>query len=286
MHLLEWEYERKEFIIEDDIKFVDLDGHPAQALYFLLCATAGLETGGPYIFKSALILDDFKSDHFIFPSASPASISSTIMNLLTMIHGGTLGHCRVISSDDDFRTCWGTYELYDALSEGVYDLQVGRKKLDLDNLNLVQTICTNLKANAETNTKHARISNALNYFYLAWHVHTFEQTVIGLSIVIEILFAPHSNTELSHQVSYNIAKFISKTKNERHEKYKMVKKYYAIRSKIVHGELINNDEYDSIPVFFQFISSILIKILSDSNLIVLFNDNKLRKQYLDDLLFD
>jgi hypothetical protein len=286
IHLLDWKYDKKEFIIDDDISFIDLDGHQVKTLYHSLCQDTGVDDGDPFIFGSALLLDDNKDDHSIFPSASPGSISSTFLNLLTIIHGGTVGHCRIISSKDNFITSWGTYELYDALSEGVYDLQVTHKKLDQNILHLIQKICTNLKATAASNTKHARISNALSYFYLAWNVHTFEQTAIGLSIVMETLFSPHSNTELSHQVSYNIAKFTSKTKKARQETYKMVKKYYAIRSKIVHGDSINNDEYASIPIFFKFISSILIKILSDNNLIILFNDNKLRKQYLDDLLFE
>jgi len=153
-------------------------------------------------------------------------------------------------------------------------------------LHLLQKICTNLKAKATSNVKQSRIDNALDYFYLAWNVHTLEQTAIGLSIVMETLFAPHSNVEISHQVSFNVAKFSAETKMARQEIYKMVKRYYSIRSKIVHGDTISADEYNSIPDLFKFVSSILLKILSDKDLIILFNDNKLRRQYLDNLLFD
>jgi len=285
--LIDWHHEKSEFLIKEDICLICLEGHPVKILYHKLCYETGLDGGEPYTFNVALLLTDNKEEDIsIYPNSSHWSLSSMILNLLTMIYGGTLGHCRIIGSKDSFDTCWGTYELYEPLSEGVYELQASGTKLGSYELNLMQTICTNLKATTATNSKHTRINNALTFFYLAWNVHTFEQTIIGLSIVMETMFSPGSNSELSHQVSYNIAKFACLTKNERQEKYKAIKKYYSIRSKIVHGEPINTEEYDSIPILFKFISSVLLKILSDKTLIIIFNDNKLRRQYLDDLIFN
>lgn len=287
IHLLDWKYEKPEFIIDSDISFVSVDQHPVGILYDSLCKDTGLDDSSPYTFKTALILNQKEDDYSLFPSSSPGSLSSTFLNLLTIIHGGRFGHCRVIGSKDNFITSWGVFELYDSLTENIFhELENERSRLDQKNLQLLQNICINLKAKETTKIKHSRINNALDYFYLAWNVHTLEQTAIGLSIVMETLFSPHSNTELSHQVSFNIAKFAAKTKKGKHEKYRMIKKYYSIRSKIVHGEPISNDEYESIPTLFRFVSALLLKILNDKSLIILFNDNKLRKQYLDDLLFD
>lgn len=286
-HLLDWEYDQPEFVIDDDIRLVNLDGHLVNKLYYSLCEQSDLDDGEPFHFHSALILGDDKEDFSMFPSISPASISSTILNLLIMIHGGTLGHCRVISSKDDFKTSWGTYELYDQLFEGMANLEATDRKLDSHNLKLLLSICMNLKKSAASNLgRSSRISNALDYFYLAWNVHKFEQTALGLAIVIETLFAPHSNTEISHQVSFNLAKFIAISKGKRQEVYKMFKKFYSIRSKIIHGDTINNDELDSLPGMFKLIGAVLLKILSDGELILLFNDNKLRKQYLENLIFE
>lgn len=286
IHTLDWKYDNPEFIIDDHISFVKLEDHPVDTLYNSLCEESGLDDGEPYFFKSALILTD-SDDNKMFPTSDPQSISSTLMNLLTIIHHGTIGYCRIISSLDNFKTSRYTFELYDEHSMGIFDhSEADKSKLDQRNLQLLQRICTNLKAKATTKVKYPRINNALDYFYLAWNVHTLEQTAIGLSIVMETLFAPHSNVEISHQVSFNVAKFFGETKKARQGVYKMIKKYYSIRSKIVHGDNINADDYNSIPDLFKFVSSILLKILSDKNLIILFNDNKLRKQYLDNLLFD
>ncbi len=286
IHILHWKYDKPEFVINDYISYVELSRHSINTLYNSLCEETGLDDGQPYDFSSALILTD-NDENGMFPTSKSQSISSTFMNLLTIIHRGTIGYCRIISSLDDFKTSTHTFELYDEHSIGIFDhLGADDPKLDQNNLHLLQKIFTNLKAKATSKVKHSRIDNALDYFYLAWNVHTLEQTAIGLSIVIETLFAPHSNAEISHQVSFNVAKFSAETKKARNEIYKMIKRYYSIRSKIVHGDIINADEYNSIPDLFKFVSSILLKILKDKDLIILFNDNKLRRQYFDSLLFE
>jgi hypothetical protein len=285
IHILDWDFNETEYIIDNGISLIHIRDHPIEKLYHSLFKEKGIDDEEPFMFNTALVLyDETNEDHSFYPSASPQSLSSIFLNLLTILNGASIGICRVIGSKDNFDTSWGTYELYDALTENVYELTEVRIELNKQNLELVHRIWNNLKIVWASG--HSRIDNALTFYYLSWNTHTFEQTAISLSIVIETLFSPDSNTELSHQIAFNLAKFMGETKADRNEKYGLIKKYYSIRSKLVHGDSIKNAELDSIPIFFNLISNVFLKILIDKELIVLFNDNAMRKVYLKDKLFD
>lgn len=287
IHLLDWGHEEKEFILDEGLIFVNLNTHPVGELYKKICKVDGVDEGDPFGFDTALVLyDETGEDHSFFPTASKYSLSTTFINLLTIIYRGTLGHCRVIASKDDFKTSHVTYMLYESQTEFIDDLVVLHSKFDKQNIELLKSIWINLKATYIKNTQNSRINNALNFFYLSWNTLTLEQTGICLSIVLETLFSPHSNNELIHQISYNVAKFVGVTKQQKKDLYKYVKKYYSTRSKLVHGETISEDELNSIPLFFKFICDLLIKIISDQDLIHTFNDNKLRKEFIDSQMFE
>jgi hypothetical protein len=287
IHLLDWGYEDTEFTFDEGLTFVNLNTHPVGNLYKKICKVDNIDEGEPYNYRTALVLyDDTGEDHSFFPTASKYSLSTTFINLLTLIYKGTIGDCRVIGSKDDFRTSHGTYMLYESQSEFIDELAVFHSKFDKQKIDLLKSIWSNLKDTYSGSIQNSRIENALNFFYLSWNTLTLEQTGICLSIVLETLFSPHSNNELTHQISYNVAKFVGITKQEKNDIYKYIKKYYSIRSKLVHGEIINDDELKSIPLFFKFICDLILKIISDRNLIHTFNDNKLRKEFMENQMFE
>jgi len=287
INLLDWGHEGKEFILDEGLTFVNLNTHPVGKLYKKICKSDKVDHGDPSGYDTALVLyDDTGEDHSFFPTASKYSLSTTFINLLTIIYKGTLGQCRVIATKDNFKTSHGTYMLYENQTEFIDELVVLHSNFDRQNIELLESIWVNLKATYSKNIQNSRIDNALNFFYLSWNTLTLEQTGICLSIVLETLFAPHSNNELIHQISYNVAKFTGTTKQQKNDVYKYIKKYYSIRSKLVHGETINNDELKSIPLFFKFICDLILKIIRDQNLIHTFNDNKLRKEFIEKQMFE
>jgi Apea-like HEPN len=279
-----WEYEKTEFILDQNITIINLEESKVEGLYHNLCKETGLDDGDPYSYHSALLIEDVENNYSISPSSKPWSLSSLFMNLLTILNSSTFDHCKVIASKDDFDSCWRTYELYDPLVDEMHELNNTHNPLNEQTLFLLKGIWNNLKlANSKRNS---RIDNALNFFFYSWHVHSIEQTAISLSIVLESLFSPDSNTELSHQIAFNIAKFSELEKEDRLKIYRLIKKYYSIRSKLVHGETITFEEFESIPIFFKLICSLLLKILKNPELILVFNDNNSRKNYLRDRLFE
>lgn len=128
--------------------------------------------------------------------------------------------------------------------------------------------------------------NAFDFYYFSWNSITLYSTTINLSVVLETLFSPSSTNELSHQIAFNVAKFVYTDKKERIAGYQFVKKFYTIRSKLVHGGDIRSHDFNIVLEFFKLMSLILLKILTDITLFNIFNEDKLRKKYLEDLLFD
>ncbi len=287
IHLLNWEYHENEYTLDKGISFVNPNTHTVGSLYEKICESNNIDNGEPYTFNTGLILyDDTDSDYSFVPSSSHYSLSTTFINLLTIIYKGTLGHCRVIVSKDDFKTSHVSYTLYDSLTEFTDDLTVYHSKFDNNSIEMLDKVWQNIKSTYTSNVKKSRIDNMMNFFYFSWHTLSLELTGISLSIVLETLFAPHSNSELIHQIAYNVANFSGNEKEEKKELYKYVKKYYSIRSKLVHGETIKEVELSLIPPFFKFICEIILKIVSNNNLIHTFNDNEKRREFMQDKLFE
>jgi len=69
-----------------------------------------------------------------------------------------------------------------------------------------------------------QVINAMTHFYYSWKVDHLEQTAIHISIVLEILFSPHSKDELTHQIAFNVCRFMEADKSKRLETYKKIKK--------------------------------------------------------------
>jgi len=293
---LNWDYEENEYILDEGVSFVNLKTHPIGKLYKKICTIDNIDDGTPYFYSTGLILyDETDEDHSFLPSISHNSLSSIFINLLTIIYKGRLGYqSRVIMSKDNFKSSHLTYELYERSTmfiDELDELHALQIKFDKNNIKLLNTIWNNLKSIYlskiySTNENKSRINNVLNFFYFSWNTLTLDLTGISLSIVLETLFSPHSNTELTHQISYNIANFMGNSKQDKINIYKSVKKYYSIRSKLVHGETIKEEDKNSIPEFFRFICEIILKIMIDTELIHTFNDNNLRKKYLENKLFE
>ncbi|NQY01305.1 MAG: hypothetical protein HRT70_09325 [Flavobacteriaceae bacterium] len=151
----------------------------------------------------------------------------------------------------------------------------------------MKKVWQNLRATwaSHTYTEKSRIDNILSFFYFSWHTLSLELRAISLSIVLETLFSPHSNSEITHQIAFNVANFAGNEKEDKKELYNRVKKYYSIRSKLVHGEKVKEAELNLIKPFFEFICEIILKILIDRNLILTFDDNEKRREFLKDNLF-
>lgn len=130
------------------------------------------------------------------------------------------------------------------------------------------------------------LSNAVKFYIEACNADTMEEGIIHLAIVLESLFAPiDSHSELSHQISINICKFLSESPEERKEIYTRIKAFYKSRSQIIHGSKLKGKKEIVLFEGFKLVADCLRKILEETDIAKTFVNNAERKHFLTELTF-
>ena len=113
-----------------------------------------------------------------------------------------------------------------------------------------------------------------------------DQTCINLAIVLESLFSPTNQMELTHQISFNASQFLGDDKEEKRLLYKLFKRFYSLRSKIVHGNIPDHKELFVVTsVIFILCSEILKKIYLDIGIAKFFIEDKKRSELFSNWMF-
>ena len=151
----------------------------------------------------------------------------------------------------------------------------------------LQTAWAAVETNRKTRASNRRVQNALTYFYYAWNSQYLEQTCLNLAIVLETLFAPHSAGESTHQISFNLSRFLGSSPDEREAVYEFFKnQFFLVRGIIVHGDTPSRKHPAKIvEEAFLKVSQILRSILLDKQLLQTFMDEARRRRFLRDFLF-
>lgn len=79
-----------------------------------------------------------------------------------------------------------------------------------------------------------RLSRAFGHFWNALCSPFPDQLFIGLATTIEAALST-DKLEITHQIAERVAMVVERDPEERYEKYELMKKLYANRSKLVHG---------------------------------------------------
>jgi hypothetical protein len=284
IHLLDWCSKDKEHAMMPGVRILEMESTPIKNLYIQSCLKKGLDDGDPFDYKTAIELDyevlGFHADDFF----DPYSLGSRIINVLIIYFGTPLGVVRTLYSDDDFKSLKFTSEhfLYTTQQEFIIKHHSCISESNIATINIMLENTLNVW---NDQLSSSRVINALTYFFYSWNAHYLEQTAINISVSLECLFSPPGSTELTHQIAMNIANFASDERGKKEEVYKQFKKFYAVRSKVVHGEMPNDRDFDLIPIAFRETSKIILRILIDKEMTKMFNNNELRRAYFNDLLF-
>lgn len=283
LHIFGWSGEKSKIILEDGLTIKYAPDSNIISFYNTLCYDNGIDDGEPFNYEVYILSEkDFKDFDFAF--GTPFSIIDYVANIIAVNIFQPIGMCRVIISKDNFKTLHSTSIIfsYGVQSEALF---IDDYKITDDVKLCISKCYKNLKEIGQKQNLR-RLRNSLDYFYYAWRSPFLEQTNINLAISLESLFSPASNSELSHQISFNIAKFLSNKHDEQVALYDSIKKFYSVRSKIVHGASPNDEVFwDNTIEIFHLTAKILRKILLDKNLIEIFNDNKKRTEYLRNSIF-
>ena len=285
IHSLEWKSAKSSLSLGNGLYFHQVIKHPVRKLYEAECRDNNLDDGDPYLYETCLTIHDWEGGIYTggFPR-DPYSQISQLINVLATYYHRAVDMVRIFISSDNFKTFISTEEVDFAGAQCEF-LLVDAFELRDGDFMTIKKIWANVCFFWMAKQSQSRVINAFTHLYYSWNMHYLEQTAIHISIVLEILFSPHSKDELSHQIAFNACQFLAATKAQKQEIYKKVKKYYNIRSKIIHGDWSDRKDELIIPEFFRMTCTLLIKIISNKRLASMFEDNAKRRQYFDDLIF-
>jgi hypothetical protein len=264
-----------------------LESSNIEKLYLELCEKNNIDDGDGFEYEVYAIFESFDEGEVFWDFGSPYNVLDRFSNIVALISGQPIGMCRVMLSLDGQKSIFNTERIYSS-NEFIYNdlIDVWPEISDID-LNSISRCYNNAKCYYDKEGMNGRIVNALSYYYYAWRSQSLEQICINIAIVLEILFSPHSNSEINHQIAYNVSRFMGSNNEERKVIYESVKKFYAVRSAIIHGGIPKYEKIkDTIIKGYVIVTNILRKIMTDGDSCQIFTDEIKRKHLLSNYIFE
>jgi len=301
---IQWKSEHDRFELLDGIYLEPHKAGRIRQLYEEECKNKYVDDGDPFTFDFNIVFPPEEHDEVFLYYGGPHSIISQICNLIVIATTMPFGLCRLVGTKDDFKSCWGTIVIYDwnpdmdylrrdpdlferdgSLIQTRGDDRAGCDLTD-DKLVIIRTMLETLRAMREPAITSTRINNALDFFFYAWRSYYMPHVCMNLAIVLETLFSPAANTDISQRVAFHVCRFCGNSEEERVALFTMIKKFYGLRSKIVHGDKPKEHElYELTPRVFHLVAWLLSRLLSDWELVETFGNDKKREKMMNQWLF-
>ena len=305
IHCLDWAADGSEFNLGQGVSLCRTNGSDVERLYHQVCETQNVDEGDPFSYDAHVLLTEEALDDSYPYWGGPFSIISRCCNFIALCTSSSLGMCRLLTSKDDFNTSWTPSMI---IYEDHPDAEILRAYPDFLSMAADGTITTTNERfpvlddstlqiiarcwdtyhtlRLSNNIDNHRIANALSYFFYSWRSYYMDHVCLNLAILLETLFSPSSTQELSHQISFNVSRFYENTGEKQEALYKKVKRFYAVRSQIVHGgQAKDKGLYTLTPEMFHLCSQILIHILSNTDVATRFCHEKERTRLLSEWMF-
>lgn len=278
VHWPRWEAEEQLFILSEGISVCSTKNHPVFESYVKMCEMDGLDSGEPFNYEVMFLFDSDKESSPEWDS--PYTNVSKLCNIMAICTASPLGMIRLlfVEGNSDYRM--QTRTLYYEGPEAV--------TLNDDFPEINSLVLSKMKKCWQTykSLTEGRMTNALSYYFYSWRVHFIQHTCINLSIVLESLFSPNTNGEVTHQIAFYASRFMGENRLQRQAIYKNVKSFYHQRSRIVHGGMPNYEVMSkSTASMFASCSHLLEKLLLDYDLANRFNDKSKREELLAGMLY-
>lgn len=266
-----------------------MQGSLIEQVYHQLTGQAELrfdpEGGEPLEFRSFVRLDSppVEADTDV---GNPFSQVDRICNFLSILLGSPTYLVRILRSTDGFASIWHSEVLYMYGVQSEFLFGDGPEVIDEYVAQELIRAWTVAETTWPASLAQARVANALAFFQYAWRADFLEHTCLNLSTALEILFAPHSMGETTHQIAFNVAHFLGESPEEKQEIYQKIKRFYGIRSSITHGGLPDPMKVvDPTVEAFKMCVRILRRIILSADLTRTFEDQQRRKAMMQSYLF-
>lgn len=285
LHCVDWQLSCETSAdLDGGVKICKFEGSAIEQIYHRLCSDYGVDEGDPFRYLSYLLIEP-QHDRITFDMCGVENDVAQLCNAMTICFGGHVGLSRFLPLNDSLQYAGGTEIVhnYTDASFVLYTPEIAITRQSHKQIKLLWSSVRNLRDNYESNR---RLNTALSFFNYAWRGFYLGQVCINLSIVLEALFSPSSTTELAHQISYNTCYFLGKNTDERSRIYRIIKQFYSVRSKLVHGDWPNDAKLSGLtPQVFVLCADILQRILLDPVLLQKFSNNKERLEMFNQWLF-
>ena len=281
VHNFAWEIAEPRFVLAPGISLCRFSGSELERVYQDLCKKHLIDDSDPFNYQVCLLITPDATGNFYADIFDSNSDIEKLSNFISIFTNCILSMRRIIWSHDNFRTVAGTEILFVPMG----DLIAGDwNPITEKNAPLIAEAWSNFKKTVKTGH---RISDALTYFCYAGRAQYAEQVCLNLTIVLEILFAPHSNSETSHQTAFNVSRFMATNRPNREDVFQMVKQFYGVRSSIVHGGKPDYEKAEEVAYrTYLLVCRILRKILLEKETTQTFNDEARRRELFQGYLFD
>lgn len=260
-------------------------GSKVSKLYERLCRRTGIDGGESLDFSLYLLFEPTVTRTDGIGHGDPYDVVDRACNVVTVFTGGSTTLCRLIGSMDGFKSADHTEIIY-GYSVNNEGIQLGQPDINAQGAAHIATMWDLSQQAWSTEQTSGRITNALTYYYYAWRALHPDQTCLNLAIVLESLFAPHTHGETSHQIAFNVAKFLRGDRAAHAANFDLVKRFYGLRSAIVHGGVPDQDKlWDLVPAVFTMTARILRSALGSKEICDSFNIEAQRRALLQSYLF-
>jgi Apea-like HEPN len=280
LHLIDVDLPSGQLELSENIKICRIDKGRIRELYEKMCAEQGIDDGEPFSYESYVLLE-VDDD----PIGDPYSLFDRVCNVIVIVLRRPIALCRILQSEDRFSSCQRTYEVYQYGMETEFFDDAGARFIDQEKGAQIKEAWNSASALWTKHKSAGRVNSSLTYFYHAWRSAYLDQCCLNLAVCLELLFTPHAQGEASHQISFNVAKFLGKSQAEMKDIYRTVRAFYNVRSRIVHGGLPDQDKVINAALeTFQLASRCLKKILING-FGSIFDSDARRRELLGSFLF-
>lgn len=283
VHGVSWTAALDRYEIAPGLHLCKAEGSRPLALYEAMCVNAGVDDGEP--FHMAVYFDVELQENQHWDNTYPTSLLEDLCNILVVVTSAPMDFCRIVFSRDEFLTSGFSYETID--NDRIMELFDINDGAITDQSAQAFAACWASFRNAGLDAKGGgRIQSALGFYHYSWRALFYDQACISLGVVLECLFSPHSQNEIAHQISVNTARFLAYDGTELEPTYRKVKKFYALRSRLVHGGSAEWDELQpAVKDMFLLCSAILRRILGSQPVFEVFNTDAKRRRLLESYVF-
>jgi hypothetical protein len=284
-HLVQWHLEEPIVTIAHNIDLGRFAGSRLEALYNELVSRDGIDDGEALQYGAYALLTPDEAERYLLDFVDSYSLAERFSNALVVTSAYPLTWSRVIWSLDDFGSAEGTAETHYAGYQTDF-LERGSLEITPASLGVLRAVWATIERLWQEGKAGGRINTALQYFYLAWRAHYIHQICLNLAVSLEVLFAPHSQSETTHQLAFNLARFHGSDRADRERIYRLTKKFYGMRSSIVHGGLPDDQAVADVTVeVFHLMAAVLRRLLVSDGLADTLNTDVTRKALWQEYLF-